>query len=115
MLFQHYMQGPAQAAVVTLLYRLTMEVEALREALSSPQTPDAVRAAYRRAYERKAVESHNSAGPTGGTEKILDRFFPWEAADDRFAPELVMMARLGATLEEQQELRENMKFHEQLS
>ncbi len=108
-LAKQYSQGPFNAALVTLLFRLTMEVEALREALSSPETPEAVRQAYRQAYARTAVLSHNSAGPTGGAEKILRKIFPKEASDDRFASELAMMKRLGATQEEQQALRDKME------
>ncbi|MCY1083624.1 hypothetical protein [Archangium lansingense] len=106
---EHYHQGPSHAALVTLLFRMTMELEALREALSSPQTPESVREAYREAYKRTAVLSHNAAGPTGGAEKILREFLPWEGSDDRFASEMAMMKRLGTTPEEQQALREKME------
>ncbi|MCY1083617.1 hypothetical protein [Archangium lansingense] len=102
---EHYHQGPSHAALVTLLFRMTMELEALREALSCPQTPESVR----EAYKRTAVLSHNAAGPTGGAEKILREFFPWEGSDDRFASEMAMMKRLGTTPEEQQALREKME------
>ncbi|WP_224369143.1 hypothetical protein [Hyalangium versicolor] len=108
-LVEQYRMGPSHAALVTLLLRMTTELEALREALSSPETPESVREAYRKAYERTAVLSHNSAGPTGGAEKILRTFFPWEGRDDRFAPELEMMKRLGATPEEQEALRDKME------
>lgn len=106
---QHYYQGPSNAALVTLLFRMTMEIEALREALSSPETPEAVREAYRHAYARTAVLSHNAAGPTGGAEKVLRKFYPWEDSEDRFASKLEMMKRLGATEEEQQALRDKME------
>lgn len=106
---EHYYQGTSNAALVKLLFRLTMEIEALREALSSPETPEAVREAYRQAYGRTAVLSHNAAGPTGGAEKVLREFYPWEASDDRFASEMAMMKRLGATPEEQQALRDKME------
>jgi hypothetical protein len=108
-LAEHYHQGTSNAALVTLLFRLTVEVEALREALSSPETPEAVRQVYRQAYARTAVLAHNAAGPTGGAEKILRKFFPREASDDHFASELAMMKRLGATPEEQQALRDKME------
>jgi hypothetical protein len=108
-LAEHYSLGPSNAALVALLFRMTMEIEALREALSSPATPEAVREAYRHAYARTAVLSHNSAGPTGGAEKVLRQFLPWEASDDRFCSELVMMKRLGATPEEQQALRDKLE------
>ena len=106
---KQYSQSPFNAALVTLLFRLTTEVEALREALSSPETPESVREAYRQAYARTAVLSHNSAGPSGGTEKVLRKFFPRENSDDRFTSELAMMKRLGATPEELQALRDKME------
>jgi hypothetical protein len=108
-LAQHYSLGPTHPGLVTLLFRLTMEVEALREALSSPETPESVRQAYREAYKRTAVLSHNAAGPTGGTEKVLRTFFPWEAREDRFNAELEMMKRLGASPEELEALRDKME------
>lgn len=94
---------------MVLLSHLLTEVEALREALSSPETPEAVRRNYLKAYERIAVLSHNSAGPSGGLEKIIRRFVPDKTRTDRFAPELKMMERLGATEQEQQALREAME------
>ncbi|KFE66226.1 hypothetical protein [Hyalangium minutum] len=102
-------RGSPEAGLVVLLSHLLTEVEALREALSSPETPEAVRQSYRQAYERIAVLSHNSAGPSGGVEKIIRRFVPDKTHTDRFAPELKMMERLGATKQEQQALREEME------
>jgi hypothetical protein len=67
-----------------------------------------VRDAYRAAYARIAVLSHNAAGPTGGEEKILRRFFPREGGD-RFAAEVAMMQRLGATPEEQQAMKAKLE------
>ena len=107
-LAEQYMQGTHPAALVMLLFRLSMEVEALREALSSPQTPEAVREAYRQAYARIAVLSHNSAGPSGGPEKILRRFFPSTASEPRFAAEQAMMNRLGMTPQAQQAVCDKM-------
>lgn len=106
-----YGRDPFHAALVQLLFRLSSEVEALREALSSPETPEAVREVYRQAYARTAVLSHNAAGPLGGPEKVLRRFFPAEEAQahERFHSEVEMMKRLGATPEEQQALRDKME------
>jgi ferric-dicitrate binding protein FerR (iron transport regulator) len=104
-------QSPANAAVLTLLAQLLSEVEALREALASPQTPESVRTAYRQAYARTAVSSHNAAGIAGPIYKLIKPFFP--GGDDRFAPEMAMMQRLGATPKEQQALREEMETVEQ--
>src|SRR4030095_7565959 len=108
-LARQYHEGPFQAALITLLFRMNTEIEALREALSSPETPESVRQASREAYKRTAVLSHNSAGPTGGAEKILRTFFPWESREDRLTAELEMMKRLGATPEELEALRDKME------
>lgn len=108
-LMEQFSKSPSEAALAFLVARLMMEVEALREALSSPSTPEAVRQSYRQAYERIAVLSHNSAGPSGGEEKIIRRFVPDQTRTDRFAPELTMLQRLGGTAEEQQTLREAME------
>ncbi len=99
----------SHTAVVMLLFRLASEVEALREALSSPETPEAVRETYRKAYARTAVLSHNAAGPMGGPEKILRQYFPREPTEERFYAEMTMMKRLGATPKEHQALREKME------
>jgi hypothetical protein len=114
-----YIRGGGDAAVVSLLLRLVSEVEALREALASPETPEAVRRSYRLAYVRTAVLSHNSAGPSGGIEKVFETFFPrggqapgfGEPAagqGEPYAAELAMMQRLGATEEEKRQLRDEM-------
>lgn len=106
---EFFRKGDSEACLMVLLSHLLTEVEALREALSSPETPEAVRRNYLEAYERIAVLSHNSAGPSGGLEKIIRRFVPDQTRTDRFAPELKMMERLGATEQEQQALREAME------
>lgn len=111
-LAEHFSKGTSEASLTFLVLRLMMEVEALREALSSPETPESVRQSYRQAYERIAVLSHNSAGPSGGAEKIIRRFVPDKTRTDRFAPELTMLGRLGATEQEQQTLREAMELAE---
>ncbi|HYH98907.1 hypothetical protein [Hyalangium sp.] len=111
-LADHHEKGHSEATLVTVLFRLMIEVEALREALSSPETPEAVRQSYRQAYERIAVLSHNSAGPYGPMDKILRRFFPEGASADRFASDLAMLQRLGATEQEQQAVREQMEIVE---
>jgi hypothetical protein len=109
---EQFAQGGAQAPLAMLLLRLITEVEALREALSSPETPEPVREAYRQAYERIAVLSHNAAGPAGGAEKVLRRFVPPSTPVDRFAPEMAMLARLGASEKDQQALRAEMEIVE---
>ncbi|NMO16845.1 hypothetical protein HPC49_41670 [Pyxidicoccus fallax] len=99
-LLQKLMRDDSVAPIIHVLLRLTVEVEALREALSSPDTPESVRQRYREAYERVAVLSHNAAGSGGGTEKVLAKYFPRDTPAPEFATERMMMKRLGATKEE---------------
>jgi hypothetical protein len=107
-LVQKLMKDDSVAPLIHVLFRLTVEVEALREALSSPDTPEAVRQSYRQAYARIAVLSHNAAGMGGGTEKVLSRFFPREADTAPYASERMMMERLGATEEDLEQLCKQM-------
>jgi len=100
---------PQSQVVIQLLERLLMEVEALREALSDPSVPDTVRAAYKQAYARTAIMSHHSAGPHGGLEKLLRRYCPRAETGERFWAERQMMARLGATADEQTALCEGIE------
>jgi len=108
-LFEYFGKGSSEATLVMIISRLMIEVEALREALASPETPEAVRQAYRQAYERTAVLSHNAAGPTGGMEKVLRRFFPHKTDSERFSSEMAMLERLGASSAEQQAIREELE------
>jgi hypothetical protein len=111
-LFNHLGKGPSEAGLTLVVLRLVMEVEALREALSRPETPEAVRQSYRKAYERIAVLSHNGAGPSDGMEKILERFFPEHRSSEESIPELAMLERLGATEEERKAVLEQMELAE---
>lgn len=109
-LMEKLMKDDSSAAIIHVLSRLLTEVEALREALSSPDTPESVRQSYREAYARIAVLSHNAAGPSGGLQKILARYFPRDRAghEAEYAAERMMMKRLGATEEETEKLCEKM-------
>lgn len=97
-----------QAAVVDLLLRLTIEVEALRTALSSPEVPESVRDRYRQAYEEIAVRSHDATGPSGGEEKVLRSFYPMRPDAPPFFAEMSMLERLGAGEEERKAVAEKM-------
>ncbi len=108
-LAQQSMKDPASSALIHLLFRLMAEVEAMRETLSSPEVPEAVRESYRKAYARIAVLSHNAAGLSGGAEKVMRRFVPREESAGRFSPELEMLARLGASEEERRALHDKME------
>ena len=108
-LIQKLMKDDSMAPLIHVLFRLTVEVEALREALSSPDTPESVRQSYRQAYARIAVLSHNAAG-IGGTEKVLHTYFPraHDTPDAPYATERMMMRRLGATEEDIEKLCRKM-------
>ncbi len=114
-LFAHYSQGGGASAVVTVLVRLLVEVEALREALSHPDTPQAVRQCYREAYARVAVLSHNAAGLSGGMEKVLERFVPESVPGQSYASEMGMLERLGATAEQRREVGAEMELAQQFT
>jgi len=76
-------------ALTALVVDLLAEVEALRQA-------HATHSAYRDAYRDVSVLTHNSAGPSSGWEKLLDRYYPREASPDgRAWRESLMMRRLG--------------------
>jgi hypothetical protein len=78
-------------ALTTIVLDLLAEVEALRQAL-------AAQPAYRDAYREALLLTHNSAGPSSGWEKLLDRYYPRQASvDGRAWRETLMMRRLGAT------------------
>jgi hypothetical protein len=113
-LFDYFGRGSSEAALVTMVFRLMIEVEALREALSTPETPESVRQSYREAYERIALESHNAAGPDPGVVKVLSRFFPHRTDSERFASEMAMLDRLGASHADKQAIRVKLEFDEQL-
>jgi hypothetical protein len=104
--------------LISLVLDLFGEVEALREAMiqASPETRGervrigcdipcrAVERAltpYQRAYLDGAYRLHNSAGPTGGAQKLLARFYPAEAGGDgRAWRERLLLHRLAFSAEE---------------
>lgn len=108
-LVEHTRLGRSHHAVVELLLRLATEVEALRQALADPRVPEGVRASYRDAHARTVTLAHNSAGPSGGAEKLLRAYFNRDPGADRLAPELDMAARLGAGPEELAALRTRLE------
>jgi len=87
-------------ALTTLVLDLLVEVEALRQA-------QAAQTAYRDAYRAAALLTHNSAGPSSGWQKLLERYYPLEASSDgRTWREVLMMRRLGFTPAELEAYRE---------
>jgi hypothetical protein len=105
---------PDRVAVLSdVVLDLLVEVEALRDALARTKAGGAARpvhggydlpctdrelaegkAAYPAAYVDTAFVPHNGAGPSGGIEKLLARFYPTDAREPR---EAIMLRRLGFT------------------
>lgn len=81
--------GQRAMAMSSLIMELLVEVQALREAVA--EVP-AAKAAYRAAYERVCVLSHNSAGVTPGEVKVLQQFLNGR--------EGTWLGRLGASADE---------------
>jgi hypothetical protein len=78
-------------AVTTLVFDLLAEVEALRQAQTTQP-------AFRDAYRDALLLTHDSAGPSSGWEKLLDRYYPRQTSGDgRAWRETLMMRRLGLT------------------
>lgn len=77
------------------VFDLLVEIEAIRETLlNSPLGSGGSRSAYAKAYLKAACTTHNSTGPSGGHEKLMERFYsdPRERDDWR---ECLFMLRLG--------------------
>lgn len=86
-------------ALTTLVFDLLAEVEALRQA-------HAAECSYRDAYRAACLLTHNSAGPTGGWQKLIGRYYPNRpSADGRIWRESAMMSRLGFTPEQIEEFQ----------
>ena len=128
--------GAGNAAVRTealtrLVIDLMVEIEALRAALVQSQVGGAGKpvhggydipchdetladgkGAYAAAYVDAAYVLHNSAGPSGGVEKLLARFYPAGAAEPR---EALMLRRLGFSESEVARFAEAAEQAEQFS
>jgi len=85
-----------------------MEVEALRAAvLIAAGDAPAGESAYGRSHRDTAYLAHNAVGPTSGTQKLIECFYPSEAHQDSGAlsgrrswRECVMLRRLGFSPDE---------------
>lgn len=78
-------------ALTRLVLDLLAEVEALRRAQNGESR-------YRDAYRETCLLTHDSSGPSGGWEKLLESYYPDErCADGRVRRESIMMFRLGFT------------------
>src|ERR1043165_3672012 len=109
------------AATVQLLANLVLdlliEVEALRKAHLLDAKAKAVagkQTTYGQAYRSTALLSHDSAGPTGGWEKLLALWLGDEnrAANGIRLRELAMLNRLGYSDKEVEEYVEEAESYE---
>jgi hypothetical protein len=116
--------------LVTLVLDLLMEVEALREALMRLEAGTHAadrsdgcestcrgliqlcgKSAYGRAYLDTAYLTHNNAGPSGGLDKLLAKFYPLGSDEaGRTWRESLLLDRLGFS---EPEIAEYMKAAEE--
>ena len=82
------------------VFDLLVEVEAIRETLlKSPLGSGGSRSSYASAYRNTAFTTHNSAGCSGGHEKLMQQFYP-RALEQREWRECLFMERLGFSPDE---------------
>ena len=81
------------------VFALAMEVEALREAMIEESKAKGIvpkDSPYGRAYYETALLTHNSAGPSSGTDKLFKRWFSGRNTPNHLDPrEALMLMRLG--------------------
>ena len=71
---------------------------------------------YGRAYRATALLSHNSAGPSTGIEKLLERWLSDETTRNGIAvPEVLMLKRLGYSEDEIERYLDEAEQNESLS
>lgn len=101
-----------------LVFELLREVEALRAAQINQAESQGIapkESDYGKAYVNTALLTHNSAGPSGGLDKLLALWFGWTnqhipRTHRRFlAREVLILKRLGFT---EQEITEYIKTAE---
>lgn len=87
-----------------LVLALLMEVEALRSGLLEESQTRGVtlkNSSYGRAYLSTALLTHNAAGPSGGVEKLLERWVSSRTTSNGISfREALMLMRLGYSQEE---------------
>lgn len=87
-----------------LVFALLMEVEALRSGLMEESQARGVtlkNSSYGRAYLSTALLTHNAAGPSGGVEKLLERWVSRRTTSNGISSrEVLMLMRLGYSQEE---------------
>lgn len=106
-----------------LVIELLREVEALREAQINESQAKGIppkNSYYGKAYKETALLTHNSAGPSGGIDKLLAL---WDGYSEQvpqsrygsFLREILMLERLGFTEEEIKQYIRETEFLEQLT
>ncbi|MBW4642907.1 MAG: hypothetical protein KME23_07915 [Goleter apudmare HA4340-LM2] len=106
-----------------LVIELLREVEALRKAQINESQASGILpkdSHYGNAYQQTAYLTHNSAGPTGGIDKLLALWFgyPEQVPQSRygsFLTEILMLRRLGLTEEEIKQYIQKAENLEQLT
>ena len=102
----HKEPEPRLLALTQMVLTLAMEVEALREAQireSRAQGIEPKNSAYGKAYYDTGLLTHDAAGPSGGVDKLLWRFYPPggnRPAEDIDLREALMLIRLGYSPDE---------------
>lgn len=98
-------------ALTELVLYLLQEVEALRTLHAEVAADDDQRQRYREAYRKASLLAHNSAGPTTGTEKLIQSWLA-PAGEPR---EVALLRRLGCSDEEIKLFKRNLEFASSLS
>jgi len=103
-------------ALTELVLALLMEVEALRAGLMDESQARGVTlkdSPYGRAYRSTALLTHNAAGPSGGVEKLLQRWVSNHTTRSGIAlRESLMLIRLGYSQEEIEQYKEEAELYE---
>lgn len=116
-LFGHeWKEGDPRIKVLfAMVIDLLMEVEALRKVvLASRLGVGGKKSGYGRAYEETAYLTHDSHGPSGGLEKLLDLFYLQDAEKQcqslpkpRTWRECLLLRRLGFSEEDVRAYKES--------
>lgn len=87
---------PRAKVLRNLVFDLMMEVNALRDTCKRLSELSPEPRTYADSYRASALLTHNAAGPSDGTEKLIERFYSGEAtASLKSMRELSFMAELG--------------------
>ena len=82
------------------VFDLLLEVEAIRETLlRSPLGSGGAQSSYAISYRKTAFTTHNSAGCTGGHEKLMEHYY-YRSPEQNEWRECLFMKRLGYSADE---------------